>query len=125
MALKNIVNNNYIKEIRDKFQVIKKKYNVFIENHCGVVYAVRIEPDWFDNWTEPYYSTHKINGIQYSRTDKSVDLFAKNSIPPENIIAKIIFLNGVDHYVPDSTQPLPLPWMIDLFNRYTSKKNYY
>lgn len=125
LALKNIVNKDYIKEIHDKFQIIKKKYNRYVETHCGVVYALRIEPDWFDNWIEPYHATCEIDGIQYSRTIKNVDLFAIKPIPPENIIAKIIFPNGVDYREFDSFQPLPLPWMIELFQKYISKKNKY
>lgn len=125
LALKNIVNKDYLKEICDAFRVIKRKYIRYVKSHHGVVYAIRIEPDWFENWIEPYRSTHEIDGIQYSRMHKSVDLFAIKPIPPENIIAKIIFPNGADRHNFDSFQPLPLPWMIELFKKYNSKRKLY
>jgi phage-related protein len=110
-ALEMINNKQFLNDVLKKVLALKEKYESFVQNVYGVVYVVRVKPEWFKNWEDPF----RIKNI-HLRTD----FLATTKIGPENIIAKIIFPKGITAYLPASNVPLPLPWAMEEFKKYVS-----
>lgn len=87
-ALNLLDNKKYLNDMAEKLQKIKNKYEKLVKNHYPVVYALKIKPNWFKNWANP---DKMINSGE-------VNLVAIKSIKPENIIARIVFPNGVERF---------------------------
>lgn len=99
--------NNFLEDLLKLIE----KYKSYVENVHGIVYVLRIKPEWFKNWE----NTQKFRDFHIK-----TDFLATTDIGPENIIAKIIFPKGITEYLPASNVPLPLPWERDKFIRYLS-----
>lgn len=105
-------NNKFLRITFEKCQKLLEKYRPLVENVYGVVYVLKIRPEWFENWIIPYNSATQ------------TDYLAAVDIESESIIAKVEFPNGITNYFPASNHPLPLPWALDEFKKYLSE-NYY
>lgn len=111
-AIEKLNNRKFLRIEFEKFKKLIEKYKPLVEDVYGVVYALKIRPEWFKNWMKPYNSATQ------------TDYLAVVNIEPESIIAKVRFPNGITKYYPASNQPLPLPWTIEEFKKYLSEKYY-
>jgi len=110
-CLRKIRNDIYLKDVSSKLRALKVKYENIIKDRYPVVYAVKVEPQWFENWMEPI----KIGDYMEI---KAIDLHAKVSILPENIVVRINFPNGAVRFQPYANQPMPVRWDIDNFKKW-------
>lgn len=111
-AIQMLNNSKFLRSASEKCKKLIEKYNPLVEDVYGIVYVLRIQSEWFENWKKPYNSA-----VQ-------TDYLAAVDIESESIIAKVEFPNGITKYYPASNQPLPLAWAIDEFKEYLSE-NYY
>jgi len=110
-CLKRLDDDTYFNKISEKLKDIKNKYEGLIKNHYPVVYALKVKPDWFENWSEPSkYWLEKLFDPYNDIITKEVDLVAKKSISPSCIISRINFPNGAKDFAPILNMPLPLKW---------------
>lgn len=70
---------SYHRSLKENISYIKEKYEATIENHKPVVYGVSVEPEWFDVPPCP----------------DDVELKPNCAIPPERLLARIDFPQGV------------------------------
>lgn len=88
-----------------------------MNNVHGIVYAVKIKPEWIKN----------ADKLDNSGLDKELaqtlrdDLRQKSDILPSSIIARIESPNGISDYLPNSGDPIPVPWRKDEFFKYISE----
>jgi hypothetical protein len=87
---------------------IKKKYERIISKHYPVVFAAKVEPEWFVSWLKDLE-----DGIDGQKL--RLDLHCKIPIPPTNLRARIDFPNGANRFSPSGGDPLPVPWNRDEF----------
>jgi hypothetical protein len=88
---------------------LKDKYSQMIKKNTPIVYVIKAEPNSFEEGI--FESKH------FSIT-RRLELRPIVSIPPSSIIAKIIFPNGVVHFMPYGNTVQPLKWQKEEWNDY-------
>lgn len=107
-AIKKMRDKEFMETALEKMNSLEAKYHPFVDKVYGIVYVLKIKPEWFKNWNDNYLKEAK------------TDFFTKEDIGPNHIIARIDFPNGIIPYTPASNIPLPLPWALDIFKDYIS-----
>lgn len=119
-AFMNLANKTFLEDWAQKISEIKKKYENLIRDHFPVVYAIRINPKDFPQWSEPTYFDGKEDQT-YNVLMEMNELRPKVPINYDAIIAKINFPNGVQYWSQFHAQPLPLSWGIKTFISWYNK----
>lgn len=107
-AIDKIEDLSFLIKHSEILQKLETKYTKLIEGAYGIVYAIKIQPKWFEMWPNQFQL--KFRGY--------LDLIQKTTIKSENIIACIKFPEGIIRWRPSSGSPLPLPWKLEEFNDY-------
>lgn len=114
--LKRANDDKYLEGLLNGLPPIHGKYSKMVKTHYPVVYAVRVERTWFDNWAG---ADSKLEARDH-RVDQS--LLSNCAIPANRIEARIEYINGIREYRTFSGHPLPLPWEIDVFREWCMNK---
>lgn len=123
-AIKLLNDQESLEDRLKVLQTIKNKYFKYVQSHYGVVYAVKVEPDWFKSWsdTSSIIISDSEDPIQLKF---GIDLFAKLDIPYENIIARINFPNGITRFRPNPFGPLPTSWNVESFKNWLAQNTFW
>ena len=81
-VLEKLHDAQFVHKTSAKLTSIKRKYERTIKGY-PVVYAVKVEPQWFENWDEP---------IEELRAN--ANLRSAEQISSDNIVARVDFSNG-------------------------------
>ncbi|MFC2072401.1 hypothetical protein ACFLUU_06840 [Chloroflexota bacterium] len=98
----------YLNQCLQQVRELKEKYEAIASYHSPVVYAVKVEPQWFE--TADSKAWYEIPPVARERSAE----FRPNPsvhIPLDRIVARIDFSNGVGPWIPFYGETLPLPWL--------------
>ena len=85
-----------------------KKYEMIVDGHIPCIYVVRLPPE--EDWKDFENTFKKVKDEQPNKS-KNKDLFAKNDIPKESIIARVDIPVDSKQWRPqDDCGPAPVPW---------------
>jgi hypothetical protein len=104
--LENLTSNFLIRS-KPVILDLKKKYSQMIKNHTSVVYVIKSE---FDSFEE--------GDLKYGLCGRALELRPITSISPSSIIAKIIFIGGVEYIRIPSNVAQPVKWDTGEWNKY-------
>ena len=80
--------DKFMQELTGRIGIIEDKLRKSIEGSYPVVYAVRVEREWFDDWEDPVME----GGFCFSETNMD----CQRNVPTGCLIARASYINGLE-----------------------------
>jgi len=109
-ALDSLDEPRFLNQCLKKVRELKRKYEALAIRRWPVVYAVSVEPQWFEKAdSTEWYDTPPVN----RERSTLIEIISRPGVHilSDAIVARIDFPNGVAPWLPFYGEVLPLPWL--------------